>query len=117
MHPEIVSTHLHRHLHEGALSTLNHPVFRILTGRYRVGSYCQSANLLLVNIDTLRRITVRMMMKLWTITDADLEHISWVFHAAFACFSCPDTCFEVKDVDVGKGRDKKSFKVFKAAIN
>ncbi|KAF5873236.1 uncharacterized protein Bfra_008516 [Botrytis fragariae] len=59
--------------------------------------------LLLVDVDLLPRLTVRMMMKLWTVNDADLEHISWVFNAAFECFSCLGISFEVRDVEIGKG--------------
>lgn len=98
MHSERISTH--RCLHEAALSILNGPsVFRKLTDR------CSSrftAILPLVDIGTWRRITVRMMMELWTVNDADPEHISWVLNAAFGYFSCLGINLEAKDEDTGE---------------
>ncbi|CCD47890.1 hypothetical protein BofuT4_P113940.1 [Botrytis cinerea T4] len=61
-----------------------------------------TAILPLVDIGTWRRITVRMMMELWTVNDADPEHISWVLNAAFGYFSCLGINLEAKDEDTGE---------------
>lgn len=43
-----------------------------------------------------------MMMELWTVNDADPEHISWVLNAAFGYFSCLGINLEAKDEDTGE---------------